>query len=67
FLITEAKMPQKLIPNHRTINSKQLLKKQIEFRKRPYSQLGKMRNSLKTNILVYMLMRLVRFVGFDFF
>ena len=25
FLITEAKMPQKLIPNHRTINSKQLL------------------------------------------
>ncbi|WP_277236035.1 hypothetical protein, partial [Phocaeicola salanitronis] len=23
--ITEAKMPQKLIPNHRTINSKQLL------------------------------------------
>ena len=26
FLITEAKMPQKLIPNHRTINSKQLLK-----------------------------------------
>ena len=27
FLITEAKMPQKLIPNHRTINSKQLLLK----------------------------------------
>ena len=27
FLITEAKMPQKLIPNHRTINSKQLLKR----------------------------------------
>ena len=26
FLITEAKMPQKLIPNHRTINSKQLLR-----------------------------------------
>ena len=26
FLITEAKMPQKLIPNQRTINSKQLLK-----------------------------------------
>ena len=25
FLITEAKMPQKLIPNHHTINSKQLL------------------------------------------
>ena len=25
FLITEAEMPQKLIPNHRTINSKQLL------------------------------------------
>ena len=25
FLITKAKMPQKLIPNHRTINSKQLL------------------------------------------
>ncbi|CCZ71068.1 unknown [Bacteroides sp. CAG:702] len=24
--ITEAKMPQKLIPNHRTINSKQLLR-----------------------------------------
>ena len=28
FLITEAKIPQKLIPNHRTINSKQLLRMQ---------------------------------------
>ena len=26
-VITEAKMPQKLIPNHRTINSKQLLRR----------------------------------------
>ena len=25
FLITEVEMPQKLIPNHRTINSKQFL------------------------------------------
>ena len=42
-------------------------KKTIEFRKRPYSQLGKMRNSLKTNLLIYVLMKLVGFVGFDFF
>ena len=26
FLITQAKLPQKLIPNHRTINSKQFLR-----------------------------------------
>ena len=42
-------------------------KKTIEFCKRPYSQLGKMRNSLKTNLLIYVLMKLVGFVGFDFF
>ncbi|WP_296260273.1 hypothetical protein, partial [uncultured Phocaeicola sp.] len=30
-LITEAKMPQKLIPNHRTINSKQLLKLSLVY------------------------------------
>ena len=33
FLITEAKMPQKLIPNHRTINSKQLLNSKLPNRK----------------------------------
>ena len=67
------------LPHHRSENAskthpksshdkfKTASKKTIEFRKRPYSQLGKMRNSLKTNILIYVLMKLVRSVGFDFF
>ena len=58
------------LPHHRSENAskthpksshdkfKTASKKTIEFRKRPYSQLGKMRNSLKTNLLIYVLCRI---------